>query len=144
MALTGIALWAIVNGLLVFNGYGDLPFVSLGLGLAGALAIVSGATLLTRTPAVAPLRWLGEHSIVIYLAFFLPMAVSRAVLLKTGFITDVGTISVLVTAAGVAGPIMLYAFIQWTGFGKFLFERPEWARIDGPYRQPREAMVAAE
>jgi uncharacterized membrane protein YcfT len=144
LALTGIALWATVNGLLVFNGYGDLPFVSLALGMAGALAIVSGATLLVRTPLVAPLAWLGEHSIVIYLAFFLPMAVSRAVLLKTGIITDVGTISLLVTAAGVVAPIVLYTAIQWSGFGKFLFERPAWARFDGPYRRPREAMVPAE
>ena len=37
-ALTGLALWAVVNGLLVFNGYGDLPLVSLALGLVGAAA----------------------------------------------------------------------------------------------------------
>ena len=65
-------------------------------------------------------------------------------LLKTGIITDVGTISLLVTLAGIIGPIVLYALVQWTGFGKFLFERPAWARIDRPYRRPREAMVPAE
>lgn len=143
-ALTAVALWATLNGLVVFNGYGDLPFVSLVLGMAGALAIVTAATLLVETLASTPLRWLGEHSIVVYLAFFLPMAVSRAVLLKLGIITDVGTISVLVTLAGILAPVALYALVQWSGVGRFLFERPNWARIDQPYRRRREAMVPAE
>jgi uncharacterized membrane protein YcfT len=143
-ALTGVALWATLNGLVVFNGYGDLPFVSLALGMAGALAIVAMATLLTDSLASVPLRWLGAHSIVVYLAFFLPMAVSRTVLLKLGIIPDVGTVSVLVTLAGITGPVVLYALVQWSGVGRFLFERPAWARIDRPYRRPREAMVPAE
>jgi uncharacterized membrane protein YcfT len=142
--LTGLALWAILNGLLVFYGYGDLPFGSLALGFAGALAIVAGATAIARTPVAWIVGWLGEHSIVVYLAFFLPMAVSRAVLLKTGIVTDVGTMSLLVTLAGLTGPVLLYAFVQWSGFGKFLFERPAWARIDQPYRRGREVMVPAE
>ena len=144
LALTGLALWAIVNGLLVFNGYGDLPLVSLALGMAGALAIVAGAALMAPSLPSAPLRWLGEHSIVVYLAFFLPMAVSRTLLLHTGFVTDIGTISVLVTLAGIVGPVILYVFIQWTGVGRFLFERPKWARLNAPYRRPREAIVPAE
>jgi uncharacterized membrane protein YcfT len=142
--LTGLALWAILNAVLVAFGYSDLPFVSLALGFAGALAIVAGATVIARTPVAWIVRWLGEHSIVVYLAFFLPMAVSRAVLLKTGIVTDVGTISLLVTLAGITGPVILYAFVQWSGFGKFLFERPAWAKIDQPYRGRREVMVPAE
>ncbi len=147
MALTGLALWGVLHAIVVFSGFGDLPFVSLGLGLAGALAVVTTATLLTRTVVAPALRWLGEHSIVVYLAFFLPMALSRTVLLKTGVITDIGTISVLVTMMGVAGPVLLYAFVQWTGVGKFLFERPWWAHIDGAPRrggEPKEALVPAE
>jgi uncharacterized membrane protein YcfT len=142
--LTGLALWGILNALLVFNGYGDLPGVSLALGFAGALAIVASATIIARTPIAWAVRWLGEHSIVVYLAFFLPMATSRALLLKSGIVNDVGTMSLLVTLAGIAGPIVLYVFVQWTGYGKFLFERPAWARIDRPYRGRREAMVPAE
>jgi hypothetical protein len=38
----------------------------------------------------------------------------------------------LVTLAGIGGPLVLYALIEWTGWGRFLFERPAWARIDGP------------
>jgi uncharacterized membrane protein YcfT len=143
-ALTGLALWAILHGLLVFNGVADLPLVSLSLGMAGAMAVVAISVFLARTRAAAAFAWLGEHSIVVYLAFFLPMAVSRTILLKTGIIPDLGTVALLVTLAGILGPIVLYALIQWTGYGKFLFERPDWARIDGPYRRPKEALVAAE
>jgi uncharacterized membrane protein YcfT len=143
-AVLGLALWAVLNGLVVFSGHADWPLVSLALGIAGALAVVSGAALMAGSAAARPIAWLGEHSIVVYLAFFLPMAVSRAVLLKTGIITDIGTISVLVTLAGILGPVVLYATIQWSGYGKFLFERPAWARIDGPYRKRREALVPAE
>ena len=50
---------------------------------------------------VKPLRWLGAHSIVVYLAFFLPMALARTVLLKSGIITDIGTISLLTVICGV-------------------------------------------
>ena len=80
--------------------------------------------LLSQTDLAAPLRYCGRNSIVIYLAFFLPMAVSRTVLLKTGLITDIGTISALVTIAGVVGALVMYWAVRHT-FLRFLFERPE-------------------
>lgn len=143
-ALIGLAVWAVLNGLLAFGGYSDLPVVSLALGFAGVLAIIAGSTLLSRGALAAPLSWLGAHTIVIYLAFFLPMVVSRTILLKAGLITDVGTISVLVTLAGIIGPIVLYALVEWSGWGRFLFERPAWARLERTRRERGGAMVAAE
>src|SRR4029079_16659358 len=83
--------------------YERLPFVSLALGLAGACAVVTAAALMAKSDLFKPLRYCGRNSIVIYLAFFLPMAATRAVLLKSGLIADVGTISVLVTLAGIIG-----------------------------------------
>ncbi len=56
-------------------------------------------TLLARMHWLNFLRYCGEHSIVIYLAFFLPMAVTRTLLLKTGLIPDIGVISLIVTVA---------------------------------------------
>ena len=72
--------------MLVCNGLATLPFVSLGLGLLGAAAVVALAALMARSDVFKPLRYCGKNSIVIYLAFFLPMAASRMVLLKTGWI----------------------------------------------------------
>jgi uncharacterized membrane protein YcfT len=64
------------------------------------------------------------------------MTVARMVLTRSGVIGDVGTMSVLTLAAGVTGPVVLYWLVQWTGFGHFLFERPQWAIIDRPASRP--------
>jgi uncharacterized membrane protein YcfT len=139
-ALGGLMLWGILNGVMVFAGYGDLPFVSLGLGLVGAAAVVAVAALMTKTELFQSLRYCGANSIVIYLAFFLPMAATRTILLKTGIITDLGTVSLIVTTAGVIGALCWYWAVRRTPF-RFLFERPAWAKLK-PARMP--AMQPAE
>ena len=65
---------------------------------------------------------------MVYLAFFLGMAASRSVLLKTGLIPDVGTVALLVTASGIAVAVPLFRAVRSTPL-KFLFERPAWARL---------------
>jgi uncharacterized membrane protein YcfT len=70
------------------------------------------------------LRFCGEHSIVIYLAFFLPMASSRTLLLKSGIIHDIGLISLVVTVAGVVGALVIWRVALWA-HANFLFERPD-------------------
>jgi uncharacterized membrane protein YcfT len=127
-ALAGLTIWGVLNGVLVFNGLAQIPFVSLALGLAGAAAVVSLSALLARTRLFEPLRYCGEHSIVVYLAFFLGMAASRSILLKFGWISDIGTVSVIVTLAGLGGALMLFWVVRNTPL-RFLFERPEWLWI---------------
>lgn len=151
----GLLVWAVINAALVFTpatglmaqyipeqiytagglgGWADVPVISLLAGLAGAVAIVALSSLLSRYSFISWLRWLGAHSIVVYLAFFLPMAAVRTVLLKTGIIGDIGTISLLTTMAAVIGPVVLYGLIQWSGLGRFLFERPGWASIERSHK----------
>src|SRR5690606_30074286 len=108
----------------VFNGYSHLPGVSLALGLAGAGAVIAVGAMLARMQWPNGLRYCGEHSIVIYLAFFLPMAASRVILLQTGGIADVGTVSALVTVIGVVGALAMWWAVRHTRF-RFLFERPD-------------------
>jgi uncharacterized membrane protein YcfT len=139
-ALAALSVWAVINAALVLAGYADRPFVSLALGLVGAGAVVTVAALIARSDVVRPLRYCGQNSIVIYLAFFLPMAATRIVLLKTGIVTDLGTISLIVTAVGVIGALAWYWAVRDTRLG-FLFERPMWARLK-PARLP--AMQPAE
>jgi uncharacterized membrane protein YcfT len=139
VALGGLILWALLNGSLVDAGVATQPFVSLGLGAIGALAVVTVSALLAGTPVAAPLRYCGQNSIVVYLAFFLPMAVTRTVLLKYDVIADLGTISLIVTAAGVIGPLVLVWIVRGTWLG-FLFKRPAWAR----YEASRTLATAAE
>jgi uncharacterized membrane protein YcfT len=140
LALAGLAVWAFVNGMLVHADLATLPGISLFLGASGALAIVSIAALLEKFDLLAVLRFAGEHSIAVYLAFFLPMAATRTLLLKFGFIHDLGTVSLIVTAMGVILPLVLYVLVQGTRFA-FLFERPQAFRVETPRRpalQPAE------
>src|SRR3954453_12136499 len=123
-AVAGLALWALLNGGLVAFGWSELPPVSLILGLSDACAIVVIATLLARAHRLNFLRYCGEHSIVIYLAFFLPMAATRTLLLKTGVIADIGTVSLIVTCAGVAGALLIWR-AALAVHANFLFERPD-------------------
>jgi uncharacterized membrane protein YcfT len=124
LALGGLAAWALINGGLVALGLSEMPLVSLMLGLAGACAIVTMGTLLARMRWLNVLRFCGEYSIVIYLAFFLPMASTRTLLLKTAIIHDVGLISLVVTAAGVVGALVIWRVALWA-HANFLFERPD-------------------
>jgi uncharacterized membrane protein YcfT len=124
LALVGIGLWALTNGALVELGYSERPLISLALGLAGASAIIVTGTLLARMRRLDFLRYCGEHSIVIYLAFFLPMAATRTLLLKTGIIADIGTVSLIVTVAGVAGSLLIWR-AALAARANFLFERPD-------------------
>ena len=141
MALLGLALWTLVNGGLVWSGVSHWPLLSLALGFAGAGAIIVMGALLARMQWLNFLRTCGEHSIVIYLAFFLPMAVTRTLLLKTGVITDIGAISLLVTVAGVAGAMVIWRLALLLR-ADFLFERPAafWIapKKAAPVMQPAE------
>jgi uncharacterized membrane protein YcfT len=141
LALAGLALWALVNGSLVKSGFSEWPLISLALGLAGACAIIIIGTLLARAHWLTFLRFCGEHSIVIYLAFFLPMATTRTLLLKTGLIHDIGTISLVVTVVGVAGALAIWRIALAIG-ADFLFERP--AAFWVAPMKPRKALQAAE
>jgi uncharacterized membrane protein YcfT len=140
-ALAGLALWAVINGGLVISGFSEWPLISLALGLAGAGAIVVVGTLLARAHWLNFLRFCGEHSIVIYLAFFLPMATTRTLLLRTALIPDIGTISLMVTVAGLLGALALWRIALKVG-ANFLFERPDAFWI-APKKE-RRALQAAE
>jgi uncharacterized membrane protein YcfT len=131
----------VINAALVHVGLATWPIISLALGFAGACAIIVAGTLLARMQWLNVLRFCGEHSIVIYLAFFLPMAVTRTVLLRHGGFLDIGTIALLVNVAGVVGALVIWKVASKAG-AHFLFERPEVFWI-AP-KKPRHALQAAE
>ena len=141
LALIGLGLWALVNAGLVASGYSEWPLVSLALGAAGASAIIVTGTLLAKMHWLNFLRYCGEHSIVIYLAFFLPMAITRTLLLRTGVIPDIGLISLVVTIAGVTGALAIWR-VAIALRANFLFERPQAFWI-AP-RKPRAKLQPAE
>jgi uncharacterized membrane protein YcfT len=131
LTLVFLALWASVNGFFALTptawlhapSLAELPGIGLALGLAGAIAIIGIAALLAQARIDGPLRYCGRHSIAIYLAFFLPMAVTRTILVKTGIISDIGVAAALTTAAAVLLPLLLERMVRTTPLS-FLFRRP--------------------
>jgi len=140
IAAAYLLAWAAFDGFFVWHGLDAKPFISLGLGLVGAVAVVTVSALMAKSDVFAPLRYLGRNSIVVYLAFFLGMAGARALLLKTALIGDLGTVALLVTASGIGVAVALFWAVRGTRL-KFLFERPAWARLQN---QPKFALQPAE
>ena len=120
--------WAVLNGVLVFTGIAALPVVTLVLGYVGALAIVSIGALLSQFRLADFIRYCGANSIVVYLAFFIPMAATRELLIRVGIIDDIGLMSLITWIVASIGPLVLFWIVRNTPF-RFLFERPRWAYI---------------
>lgn len=141
VSLICLLVWALVNGGLVHAGLAAAPGIALALGAAGAGAIILTSALIVEAGRFDFLRHFGENSIVIYLAFFFPMAVTRVILLKLGLL-DVGTVSLIVTIVASASPMILFWLIRRTDLGWFLFRRPEWAYLSGTFGGKRRAQAA--
>lgn len=151
LATAGLVAWAVVNAALVFSpgfviapghitmGLAALPGLHLVLALIGTLALCVLAMLLTKLAFMDWLRWLGSKSLIIYLAFVLPMGVFRTILLKLDIITDVSAISLLTMIVAIIAPLVLYWIVERTGWGRFLFERPAWAHLPGAPRRTSSA-----
>ncbi|TAK88067.1 MAG: acyltransferase [Betaproteobacteria bacterium] len=129
-ALAGLAVWAALNGALVFTGYSHLRVLSLALALVGATAVIVVAALVAGMPAFRPFGYCGRNSIVIYLAFLIPVTVTRKILGMTGWIEDVGWMSLVATLGGVVGALAMYWLVRGTPM-RFLFERPERFHLPG-------------
>ncbi len=139
-ALAALTMFAAFNLWTVKQGIDGAPFLSLLLGFVGATAVVTVSVLMAQRHWFEAIRYCGRHSIVIYLAFFLPMAATRIALVKSGWIADAGTLSLIVTTVAVIVPLLLYWLSRGTALN-FLFERPE--RFKLIRRQPA-AMQPAE
>ena len=150
-ALGGLAVWAALEAWLAMTPASDpahptlasLPLVSLALGAAGALAIVAAAALIGRAggPVAEAIRACGRRSIVIYLAFSLPMAATREILVRTGIIADIGVVSLIVMGAAVLLPLALERLVRGTPL-KVLFVRPARFHLAPARRSARPALQA--
>lgn len=110
---------------------GKVPGLGLLLGALGAAALIGVAGAFSETMIGKAVRYCGERSIVIYLAFFLPMAAARIALVHSGLIgsqIDVGAASALVTLLAIVIPLALQRIVA-DGPLRFLFQRPDWAHL---------------
>ncbi len=153
LAGIGLVIWAIINAALVFSpgfemhpihpvmGLAGLPGVHLLLALVGTAALCVAAALLTRLPFMDWLRWMGSKSLIIYVAFVLPMGISRTLLIKLG-VDEPTVLSLAIMTISIISPLLLYWLVLRTGFGLFLFERPAWAHLPGTTRRTPVATPA--
>lgn len=130
-AIAGVLAWAAVNEWLVLAGLADEPIFSLLLGFAGSGAVIVVASLLSGSRSVDWLRYLGQHSLVIFLAFYFFTVLFGRAVAGTGLVADVGWQTLLVTIISTVGPILLYWAVRKTPF-RFIFERPGWLSLAQP------------
>lgn len=132
----GLILWGVVNLLMVQSGLSVQPGISLVMGFIGAGAVIASGVLLSKFKFAAALRYCGQNSIVIYLAFFLFMAGTRSALLRFAPGLNLSIMALLTTAVGVIGPLLLFWATRKTQLG-FLFKRPNWTKLPETLAEPK-------
>ena len=130
-------IWAAGHSFAMINGMSSLPVISLVLGFAGASAVITTSVILARTGSLNWLRYLGENSIVVYLAFVLFMGPVRSIGIKLMPNINPDILSAATTIISIIGAVVLFWSVRNTKLS-FLFKRPSWAKL-----KPVETKVAS-
>ena len=123
-----LAGWAAANEWLTRDGLHHMPIYGLMMALAGALAIVEIAALLSKAKSARFLRYCGQNSIVIYLTFFFPMTVLERLLAANNAIPDVGWACFAILVVSASLPLLFHLAIKGTPLIA-LYVRPKLFRL---------------
>ncbi len=134
-------IWSTGHSLAMINGVSTLPGMSLVLGFAGASAVITASIILARSGGLNWIRYFGENSIVIYLAFVLFMGPTRSIAIKLMPTINPDILSLLTTAVSISGAVLLFWTVRNTR-ASFLFKRPAWAKLKPVASQPRSTYTA--
>lgn len=137
------AAFLVLNVLALTSGREFYTWATLPLGLIGCFAAIGVVSAAYARGWVSPLTFVGRRSLVIYLAFFIPMAATRIIGLKVVDVTPL-TADVLVwiiPAAAVIGAMIMGEIAPRIGLG-WLFVRPKWARLKSEAPEPRQGALA--
>jgi uncharacterized membrane protein YcfT len=140
VTLAVIAGWAVCNYWLVEQSFHTIPGYGLMMGLAGALAVVEIAALLSKWKSARFLRYCGQNSIVIYLTFIFPLTVLERLFASGQYIPDVGAACLVILAVSAVAPLLFHLAIKRTPLIA-LYVRPEWAKLKP--RVPKQVPAAA-
>lgn len=148
LAASVVSAFLAINLACVSFGANSLPGAGLLLGLFGAFAIIGGLSAIAHFDWAGILRFCGRQSLVIYLAFFLPMVISRIVLLKLQphLPLDANLMALMITLSAIIGPLLMHWIAVRVG-ARFLFERPGWAHVPSltvPVKVDREQHVQTQ
>ena len=128
-ALVMLALWVVVNSLLVFNGFLEYTIVTLLLGFCGAYAVIAAGALLQKVTFLGWLQYLGANSIIIFLPFYLPMKLISLIMLSVHASPPPGLFAAVLTLLTILASVLLYQLTQKYNVGKWLLHRPAWSKI---------------
>lgn len=131
VSLFALAVWAIVHSAALHFGITDVPGFTLLFGVAGGLAVAVSAILIVHAGGLGWLSYCGRHSLAIYLAFVIPMAATRELLVQTGVLMQPDLLAIVTLGAAILLPLFLESITAGQTF-QFLFKRPIWARLPNP------------
>jgi peptidoglycan/LPS O-acetylase OafA/YrhL len=98
--------------------------------------------ILAKKGYAKPLSFVGARSLYVFLAFFLPMAITRVGMIKLGVENgDIITLAALIMAVGM--PILAYEITKNTALN-FVFKRPAFFRLKPAPAVSRETASAAQ
>jgi len=110
------------------HGLTEVPGLTLLFGLAGALAVTGLSVLLAQRALFGWLAAIGRNSLAIYVAFLIPLAVSRHILISYAGFSDPGWVALAAVLFSVLACLLLAEMAPRLGLG-FLLTRPGWARL---------------
>lgn len=120
-------------------GIATRPLFGLLAAFGGGAATISLLSVAADRGRLKWLAYIGQRSLYVYLAFFLPGAVVRIGLAKTGIIENADIIALTATIVAVATPLIGFKLIEKTPLA-FLFVRPQMFRLNqGPKLKPASA-----
>jgi uncharacterized membrane protein YcfT len=138
----GLVLWALANAWAVCTEIEGGGAAAIVLGAMGALAVVAGSALLASAGLLKGLRYAGRNSLVVYLAFFLPMVVTRVMLVKLEWAWNVDSAAIVITTVAIIVPLAAEWMLRDSGL-RVLFVRPAWLRIQRQEAPEARGRVAA-
>lgn len=125
----------------VFSHLVDIRALEFLMGVAGAGASIMLVAMLAARGWAKLLAYVGQHSLYIFLSFFLPMAATRMVMVRLGF--ENGDFITLVSmSVAVILPIIAYRLLEKTPLN-FFYIRPDAFRLGAPRKKPRHNIVMA-
>lgn len=127
-AIAGVVVWAGFNGTLVHLGVTESTLATTVLGFLGISAVVVVSRLTVGMRALAWMAYLGRHSIVVYLGFYLPMIVLVPWLKASPVGSSPSAVGTLTLIGCLTLSVAAWKLARRLGLN-FLYERPAWARL---------------
>jgi uncharacterized membrane protein YcfT len=124
LVASALFLWAGANAVAVTSGWTAVRGPDLAFSFVGIAAVVAISVLMVRSGWGEAIRYCGQNSISVYLAFTLFMGPVRQALLKFAGGLPGESVALASMMAGVLGALALSWAVKGTRLG-FLFVRPE-------------------